>query len=836
MDRSASSSNQTFPVAGETASLVRSKDWSTTALGPMDTWPHRLRVLVETILAQPFPAVLLWGPELIQIYNDGYAIIAAGRHPTALGQPTHECWPEVAELSKPIYDRVLAGESFYFEDQPFLIGRAGLPTETFFTVSFSPVRDDGGNIAGILEIVFDTTAKVRAERARARTEAERLQLAEEQRLVLEAARLGWWHVDIPLGRASGDERLRAMTGITDDSVDVCNMTGHLHPDDRPRVQESIQSALDPVDPRPFAVDFRFLHPDGSTRWFAVRGLAAFTGEGAGRRAASLYGTAADVTEAKSVEATLRENAERLNLALAAAELGDWEWDLATDQITLSDRAAQLFGVGGARTFSRTWLRGRVREDYRERAREESDRASIEHSEYAVEYPLIHTNGKQIWVAAKGRGLYDASGKMTRMIGVVQDITESKRAQEEREHLLESERVARGEAERTNRMKDEFLATLSHELRTPLNAIIGWSQILRGGRASPKDLAEGLEIIERNARVQAQIIEDLLDMNRIISGKIRLHIGKLQLADVVEAGMETVRPAADAKGVKLVTDLDRSACQVMGDPHRLQQVIWNLLSNAVKFTPRGGQVHVTLKRVKSNVEVSVIDTGVGIKPEFLPYVFDRFRQADSSITRRHAGLGLGLAIVKQLIELHGGTVRVESAGEGTGASFTVALPVMLVDPENRSGVVPALTRPGTPSAHDRQGPVPLKGVKVLVVDDEPDARALVKRLLEDCQANVQTASSAAEAFERMRADQFDVLVSDIGMPGEDGYSLIRKVRALGKEGAGALPALALTAYARSEDRLNAIRAGFNMHVVKPVEPVELVTMVASLAGAIGRPQK
>jgi CheY-like chemotaxis protein/two-component sensor histidine kinase len=345
----------------------------------------------------------------------------------------------------------------------------------------------------------------------------------------------------------------------------------------------------------------------------------------------------------------------------------------------------------------------------------------------------------------------------------------------------------------------------------------------------------LEIIERNGRVQAQIIEDLLDMNRIISGKIRLDVAKLNLANVVEAGMETVRPAAVAKGVRLVTDLDPSACQVMGDPNRLQQVIWNLLSNAVKFTPRGGQVQVALKRVNSHVEVSVIDTGVGIKPEFLPYVFDRFRQADSSITRTHAGLGLGLAIVKQLIELHGGTVRVESAGEEKGASFTVALPSMVVDPEHRPEAAPPLARPGTHSAHDRQGRVLLRGVKVLVVDDEPDARALVKRLLEDCQASVQTASSAAEAIERMRTDRFDVLVSDIGMPGEDGYTLIRKVRALGQEGAGALPALALTAYARSEDRLNAIRAGFNMHVVKPVEPVELVTMVASLAGAIGRPQ-
>jgi len=405
-------------------------------------------------------------------------------------------------------------------------------------------------------------------------------------------------------------------------------------------------------------------------------------------------------------------------------------------------------------------------------------------------------------------------------------------------LYDRERSARAESERQSRMKDEFLATLSHELRTPLNAILGWSQILRaggGGAAyAADDVRQGLEVIERNARAQTKIIEDLLDMSRIIAGKVRLDVQRVPLAPAIEAAVETVRPAAVAKGVRLQVVLDPHAGPVSADPARLQQVFWNLLSNSVKHTGRGGRVQVLLERVNSHLEVSVIDDGEGVSPEFLPHVFDRFRQADSSAARRHGGLGLGLSIVKQLVELHGGTVRAKSPGVGKGATFTVTLPLTPVHADPEPDVERRHPQAASGEYHaDDDACVKLGGVRVLVVDDEPDARALVKRLLENCEAVVTTAASASEALEALRRAKPDVVISDIGMPGEDGYALIRMIRALPPDEGGDVPAVALTAYARSEDRTRALLSGFQSHVAKPVEPTELVATVASLARRPGR---
>jgi PAS domain S-box-containing protein len=453
-------------------------------------------------------------------------------------------------------------------------------------------------------------------------------------------------------------------------------------------------------------------------------------------------------------------------------------------------------------------------------------------EFEGEWLDVRKDGSTVWIEATTRLIYDGQGVPLAIMGVSREITERKRADQEREQFLESERTARAEAERASRMKDEFLATLSHELRTPLNAILGWSQILAGGSKDAEDLAEGLRTIERNARAQTQIIEDLLDMSRIISGKVRLDVQQLDLAAVVREAMATAKPAADAKGIRVEAVIDASAGTMSGDPNRLQQVFWNLLTNAIKFTPKGGQVQVRLKRVNAHVEVSVIDNGEGISPEFLNHVFDRFRQADASSTRQHGGLGLGLSIVKQLMELHGGEVRATSPGIGMGATFTVTLPLTVIHPEphvdERERRDPT-ARVVSAMPDDACGS--LNGVKVLVVDDEADARTLMTRLLQDCRAHVVTAESASEALHRVRTERPDVLVCDIGMPGEDGYSLIKRVRALAPENGGRVPAAALTAYARSEDRVKAMFAGFQMHLAKPVEPAELIASVASLAGRI-----
>jgi signal transduction histidine kinase/CheY-like chemotaxis protein len=404
------------------------------------------------------------------------------------------------------------------------------------------------------------------------------------------------------------------------------------------------------------------------------------------------------------------------------------------------------------------------------------------------------------------------------------------AAEERKGLLESEQFARGEAERASAMKDEFLATLSHELRTPLSAILGWSHILRARAMSEAEVNQGLEVIERNARMQTQLIEDLLDMSRIISGKMRLDIQPVQPVAFVEAAIETVQPSADAKGISLTKRLDPDAGPVNGDPGRLQQVVWNLLSNAIKFTGRGGRVEVVLERANSQIDITVTDSGIGIKPAFLPHVFERFRQDGGSATHPAKGLGLGLSIVRHLVEQHGGTVQATSPGEGRGTTFLIHLPLTAV----RRGAGPGdLRHPKGPrSAAPEFKRLDLSGITVLVVDDQEDARDLVRRVLEDCDARVVTAAAASEVLLAIETERPDVLLSDIGMPDVDGYELLKRVRALGAARGGRLPAIALTAFARSEDRTRALHAGFLIHVSKPIEPSELVATVASAVGRTG----
>ena len=448
--------------------------------------------------------------------------------------------------------------------------------------------------------------------------------------------------------------------------------------------------------------------------------------------------------------------------------------------------------------------------------------------FDAEMPYFVADGSQRMVHLIVLPIKDETGRVAFLAPTGSDVTDLKRAESQRDDLLQAERAARTAAERASLLKDEFLATLSHELRTPLNGILGWSQIMQNKSADAEMIAQGLEVIERSARAQAQIIEDLLDMSRIMSGKVRLNVQRVDLSSIVQAAVETARPTAEAKGIRLQAIIDPlHGVVVSGDGNRLQQVLWNLLSNAVKFTPKDGRVQVLLERINSHLEISVIDTGEGIKPEFLPYVFDRFRQADASTSRSHGGLGLGLSIVKQLVELHGGSVGVKSDGPGLGSTFIVSLPITVVhgDPE------PAAERrhPRLPPMRMTNVDVEIEGVRVLVVDDEIDARALLKRILEESRAIVTAAESAEEAIELLQAGKFDVLVSDIGMPGEDGYSLIKRVRSLGAAGGGDIPAIALTAYARSEDRIKAVTAGFQMHIAKPVETIELITMIAGVRG-------
>jgi PAS domain S-box-containing protein len=417
---------------------------------------------------------------------------------------------------------------------------------------------------------------------------------------------------------------------------------------------------------------------------------------------------------------------------------------------------------------------------------------------------------------------DRHGAIVGASKIARDITVLKQISAEREEILESERAARAQAETANRMKDEFLTTVSHELRTPLNAIVAWTQVLKESDGATKDILDGLEIVERNAHMQAQLIDDLLDLGRIVAGKLPLDIQRTDVTAVINDAVASVQAAAENKNIRIKSALSTSPAAILGDKKRIQQVVWNLLANAIKFTPKNGSVTITLSRINSHLDIAVSDNGQGIAPEFLPHVFERFRQADASTTRQHGGLGIGLSLVKQLVEMHGGTVHAASPGKGKGSTFTVSLPVTASRPPD--GAVEDFGRnargPDLPPAED------LTGIKVLAVDDDADSLAGIKRILASRHATVETAASAEEALQIFASFKPDVLLSDIGMPQRDGYDLIRAIRKL--PDGQTLPAAALTALARPEDRMRALQAGFQTHISKPVATAEIIAVVRSLA--------
>ena len=719
--------------------------------------------------------------------------------------------------------------------------------------------------------------------------------------------------------------------------------------------------------------------------------------------------ARDVTEQREARRALDEASERLKLALAVANFGDWSWDAATDIVTFSDTTARIFGLPPGQPISRAEMREKLHLEDRDQTLAVVDEALLAHRDYEIEYRLIRPDNSEVWISAKGRGVYDETGNVTGMLGFVQDISARKATEEtlreqadalrtlndigkvisaeldlhktvqavtdaateitgaefgaffynvlneeggsymlytmagaprelfehfpmpratdlfgptfrgegvvrigevkkdprygknspyygmpeghlpvtsylavpvvsrsgevlgglffahpdpnvftERDEvvvaglasqaavamdnarLYETAKRARAEAERaaaenerlfrqaeeSSRLKEEFLATISHELRTPLSAILGWARMLRMGQLSGENATKALDTIERNARAQAQLVDDLLDVSRIITGKLRMDVQPADPNSFIDAAVEAVRPAADAKGVRVQKIVDTGAISIPGDPVRLQQIVWNLLSNAIKFTPRGGRVQIRSERVNSHLEIIVSDTGQGISADFLPHVFDRFRQADQKTSRQHGGMGLGLAIVRHLVELHGGTVRADSEGEGQGSTFTVMLPIAPIYHVDPSGgrVHPAARDllPEYADCTDR-----LDGLCILVVDDEADTRELLKQGLEYCGARVSLAGSAAEALDALMVTVPDVLISDIGMPGIDGYDLIRQIRNLPRDRGGKVPAIALTAYTRTEDRLQSLRAGYDMHVPKPVELAELIAVASTV---------
>jgi signal transduction histidine kinase len=442
-------------------------------------------------------------------------------------------------------------------------------------------------------------------------------------------------------------------------------------------------------------------------------------------------------------------------------------------------------------------------------------AGVHDGEVHIERP----DGSRVIVIVNIAPLMDERGDIIGAINCFYDVTERKNFEREREALLAKEQASRMEAEAANRSKDIFLATLSHEVRTPLSAILGWATILREKQCTQEELREGLEVIERNCRAQLQLIDDVLEVSRIVSGKLRLDVKPCDLASVIDAAIDVVRPAADAKHIELIAEIDGRVSRANYDDVRMQQVVWNLLSNAIKFTPKGGRVRVSLEHQESDVRIVVSDNGRGIDAEFLPYVFDRFRQGDGNSGRKLGGLGLGLSIVKHIVELHGGTVQASSEGEGRGATFTVRLPVQAV-------------RTCTPPAHEGRAqaepPIRLDGLRILMVDDDADARRLISKVLAKAGAEITVAESVREAMRLLEREKFQVLISDLGLPDEDGFDLIRRVRDAGHT-ASQLPAVALTAFANKSHARDALSEGFQIHVPKPVDQGELIAVVARLVG-------
>jgi PAS domain S-box-containing protein len=622
------------------------------------------------------------------------------------------------------------------------------------------------------------------------------------------------------------------TGITPEE-NARNWPQVLHPDDVERCTTQWHDALERgVE---YEIEVRNRRQDGEYRWFLTQAVPMRDDH---NQITAWFGSTTDIHEKKLAEEALRHSEERFRVAQLAARIGTWDWDVVTGSVFWSAEYYTLYGLDPATPSTyENWLATVLEEDRESANRAVRQALEQRQTDLNFEFRIHHPVQGVRWFASRSQIFYDADKQPTRAIGISIDITDRKRAEQERDQLLAREQAAREAAEAANRIKDEFLAVVSHELRSPLNPILGWSKLLRSRRLDEQKTEQALEIIERNVQIQVQLIEDLLDVSRILRGKLSLSIAPVDLASTIQAAMETVHLAAEAKSIQIHTMFEPDVGRVSGDSGRLQQVIWNLLSNAVKFTPQGGRVEVKLSLVNGHsscveesepmtndagpmtnyAQITVSDTGKGIHPDFLPYVFEHFRQEDAATTRQFGGLGLGLAIVRYLVELHGGTVWADSPGGGQGATFTVKLPLL----------------PHQPTTNQKQNtkradPVlDLHGIRILVVDDDDSTREFVTFLLQLHGAKVRAVSSAGEATAVLTQFKPDVLLSDIGMPSVDGYMLIRQVRALPPEQGGRIPAIALTAYAGEIDYQQALAAGFQKHISKPVEPDKLVQAIVSL---------
>jgi PAS domain S-box-containing protein len=816
----------------------------------------------------PAAISLLRGPDhVVEVANAGALELWGRPAGEVLGKPLREVLPEIERQAFPsILDEVYrSGNAFVGTQLPVRLRHQGELAARHINAVYSPTRDADGVVDGITSFTIDVSSQVEARRRADESEEQFRQLIDN---LPDLA----WHA-----RPDGyiefyNRRWYEYTGTTLEEMHGDGWLKVHRADFADHVVGSWRTAT--RDGTAFEMEFPLRGADGVYRWFLTRARPLRDSEG---RIVRWIGTNTDIDERRRAteaidllaqtsavlsstldyEETLTRIAElavprvgELCAVYLRAEKGARAHVAAVhgDASLVSAVRAMCderffckdvpFGYAEVVRSGKTEMRAHVNADmyrpYVDRP-EHLERLRAMNLQSWIGVPLTR-QGQVIGalflaLTTPGRIYVPEDVPLAEEIGKRASLAiENARLYRDAKVAVDAERSARDKAEEATRLKDEFLATVSHELRTPLNAILGWSRLLQSDALPVARRAHAVETVVRNAVAQNQLIEDLLDLGRIISGKMRLNVQPVELGEIVDAAIDVVQPAADARGVQLVRAVEGVPRAVSGDAGRLQQVVWNLLSNAVKFTPRGGRVEVRMQQLPAAMEIAVRDTGSGISAPFLPFVFDRFRQQDGAITRKTGGLGLGLAIVKSIVELHGGTVEARSAGEGQGSTFVVQLPTLAtraLTPSRATSSEDARAR----AANDQvERPPELAGLRVLVVDDEPDARDLLRAVLDHCAAKVTTAASVAEALHRFAAERFDVIVSDIGMPEQNGYDFIREVRARSADAGGTTPAVALTAYARSEDRRRALVEGFQTHVAKPIDPQELVLIVASVANA------
>ncbi len=827
--------------------------------------PYWLSALIESaddaIISKTLEGIITsWNAGAQRIF--GYtADEVIGKPVTILIPPDHE------DEEPAILARLRAGKRIEHYET-IRVRKDGRLIDISLTVS--PIKGPNGTIIGASKIARDISEQREARRA-LKEASEHLKLAST------AARLGDWSWDAKTDVVTLSETAAEILGVPSAKITRTQMRELLSEEDREATRIAIDKAL--AEQTDYDVEYRIRRPDNSEAWVSSKGRGLYDQDGS---IIGMLGLVQDISIRKLNEEMLREQAEALRTLNEVGKTISAELDLHNTVQAVTDAATELTGARFGSFFYNVLndegasymlftLAGVPREAFTHfpmpRATDlfgatfrgegvvriddvKLDPRYGKNSPYYgmpdghlpvtsyLAVPVVSRSGEVLGGLFFGHpepGIFTERDEiivsgLASQAAVAMDNARlyeaAKKARAEAEQAAAANERLYKQAEESSRLKEEFLATISHELRTPLSAILGWTRMLRLGQLSPENSVKALDTIERNARAQAQLVDDLLDVSRIITGKLRMDVRPADPNSFIDAAVESVRPAAEAKGLRIQKVVDTGPISIPGDPVRLQQVVWNLLSNAIKFTPRGGRVQIRSERVNSHLEIVVSDTGQGIAPEFLPHVFDRFRQADQKTSRQHGGMGLGLAIVRHLVELHGGTVFADSEGEGKGATFTVMLPITPLYQVDASG---GRVHPGARDllpAHDATDR--LDGLRILAVDDEADTRELLKQGLEYLGAKVKVVGTAAEAIDSLRESVPDILISDIGMPGTDGYHLIKQVRALPSDRGGRVPAIALTAYTRVEDRLQALRAGYDMHVPKPVELAELCAVAASVS--------